>query len=372
MAVSGPAGLGPARRYTVPPGLAPVVGYVHPRLGLAGLEQGLDGWLAPRHGGADVALTISRELQLAAEAWFEGRPGAAVVLSVPDGEVLALVSLPGFDPGRLDEGWERWRADAGHPLFPRATLGLYAPGSAFKVVVMAAALEAGLQSMGPAEPDGRAPEARRWGRLPLDRALARSDNEVFRDLAVVLGPRLTSLARRLGLGEAPVLEVPTSRGRLPEGSLDRAEAALLGMGQGPLAFSPLQMATVAAVIASGGRAVTPRLVRWVEGQAARVPPEAPRVLPLSVAQAVAAAMELVVEEGTGTAARGYPPVAGKTGTAEVTGAAPHAWFIGFAPAGRPTVAAAVVVEHGGSGGRVAAPLAAQILRAAAALMGGGG
>ena len=83
-------------------------------------------------------------------------------------------------------------------------------------------------------------------------------------------------------------------------------------------------------------------------------------------------MALAVEEGTGTAARGEPPVAGKTGTAEVAGKPPHAWFIGFAPADRPRVAAAVVVEHGGSGGRVAAPIAAKILRAALEMMGGGG
>lgn len=373
LAVSGPEGSAPARRYTVPEGLAPVLGYVHPRLGLAGLEQGLDRWLAARNGGRDVALTISRQLQLAAEEWFEGRRGAAAVLAVPEGDVLALVSLPGFDPGALDEGWDRWRADRSHPLFPRATLGLYVPGSVFKVVAMAAALEAGVEVRRPVGPAGWSPEAgggRDWG--PLEQALARSDNEVFSALGVALGSELTTMARRLGLGRAPALEIPTSAGRLPETPRDRAEAALLGIGQGPLAFSPLQMATVAAVIASGGRAVTPRLVRWIEGHPARVPQEAPRVLSPLVAQAVAAAMVLAVEEGTGTGARGYPPVAGKTGTAEVAGAPPHAWFIGFAPADRPRVAAAVVVEHGGSGGLVAAPIAARILRAAVAMLGGGG
>ena len=370
MAVSGPEGSTPTRRYAVPEGLAPVVGYVHPRLGLAGLEQSLDRWLAARHGGRDVALTISRELQLAAEGWFEGRRGAAVVLTVPEGDVLALVSLPGFDPAALDEGWDRWRADPARPLFPRATLGLYPPGSVFKVVVMAAALEAGVEAVARA---GRTPgDARGLIFDPLGWALARSDNEVFRALGVALGAELTALARRLGLGRAPALEIPTSAGWLPEAPRARAEAGLLGIGQGPLAVSPLQMATVAAVIASGGRAVTPRLVRWIEGQPARVPAEPPRVLSPAVAGAVAAAMALAVEEGTGRAARGDPPVAGKTGTAEVAGARPHAWFIGFAPADRPRVAAAVVVEHGGPGGRVAAPIAARILRAAVAMMGGGG
>lgn len=364
LAVSGPGGWGPARRYTVPPSLAPVLGYVHPRFGLAGLELSLDGWLAARHGGADVALTISRELHRAAESWFDGRPGAAVVLSIPEGELLALVSLPGFDPGALDQGWEHWRADADRPFFPRAVQGLYAPGSAFKVVVMAAALEAA-QAGGTVGLPGP-------GRAPLDLALARSDNLVFRQLGVALGPQITGLARRLGLDGAPPLEIPTRAGHLPPEPLSLGEAALVGIGQGAIAFTPLQMALVAGVIASGGRALTPRLVRWMEGWLAPRVQEGPRLLPLAVAQRVQAAMALAVEEGTGTAARGEPPVAGKTGTAEVAGKPPHAWFIGFAPADRPRVAAAVVVEHGGSGGRVAAPIAAKILRAALEMMGGGG
>lgn len=364
LAVSWEEPAGGARRYSVPEGLAPVLGYVHPRLGLAGLERSLDGVLRGDRRGRDVVLTISRELQEAVEDWFGGRAGAAVVLTVPEGEILALVSLPGFDPGDLDGSWPELRADPDHPLFPRATQGLYPPGSAFKVVVMAAALEAGMEP----GPGG-------WG-LPapsrLQEALAASNNEVFGRLGLKLGPVLPEVARRLGLGGAPTLEVPAAAGRVPEGPLDRATAGLLGIGQGPLAVTPLQMAILAAVVATGGRSVTPRLVRWIEGASQPPPAREQRLLDARVAQAVADGMRRVVEEGTGRAARGSPAVAGKTGTAEVAGGAPHAWFIGFAPADRPRVAAAVVVEHGGSGGQVAAPIAARILRAADAMMGGGG
>src|SRR5690554_1887363 len=107
------------------------------------------------------------------------------------------------------------------------------------------------------------------GRAHLNLELARSDNLVFRQLGVALGPQITGLARRLGLDGAPPLEIPTRAGHLPPEPLSLGEAALVGIGQGAIAFTPLQMALVAGVIASGGRALTPRLVRWMEGRPAR-------------------------------------------------------------------------------------------------------
>ncbi|BAS27444.1 penicillin-binding transpeptidase domain-containing protein [Limnochorda pilosa] len=382
LAVSWEEPSGPVRRYQVPESLAPVVGYVDPRLGRAGLERSLDERLAARGGGRDVALTVSRALQVAAEEAFEGRAGAAVVLTVPEGEILALVSLPGFDPQQVGERWAELRLDPGAALFPRATAGLYPPGSAFKVAVMAAALEAGAASEASRYWDGgslswpggslRDPGGRPAGWLRLDEALTRSSNVVFGRLGLKMGSRLVEAARRLGFGRAPALEVPTAAGRLPEEPVGPGTAALLGIGQGAIEVSPLQMAVLAGVIATGGREVTPRLVRWVAGEPPGLPPQGGWLLDARVAQAVGKAMTLAVAEGTGRAARGTPGIAGKTGTAEAPGGAPHAWFIGFAPAERPRVAAAVVVEHGGAGGRVAAPIAARILRAAEAMVGGGG
>ncbi|MDR7458801.1 MAG: penicillin-binding transpeptidase domain-containing protein, partial [Armatimonadota bacterium] len=176
----------------------------------------------------------------------------------------------------------------------------------------------------------------------------------------------------LGVGRAPAYDLPAAAGHLP--SLRELAGEGVGQaafGQGSLLVSPLQMALVSAAVGNGGVLYRPFLVaarRRPDGRVVwRAQPQGRRVLDAQTAALVARAMVEVVRRGTGRAAA-LPGVvvAGKTGTADAPGGAPHAWFIAFAPAEAPRVAVAVVVERGGAGGAVAAPVAAQVVRAALA------
>ncbi|MBO8142236.1 MAG: penicillin-binding protein 2 [Firmicutes bacterium] len=353
------------------PGLIHVVGYSDPRYGFAGIEsaynadlaglgRGFGDWLRDplrmRPQGRDVWLTIDARVQEAAENALGRRPGAVVAVRPRTGEILAMVSYPAYSPAELP------RILAGEipgaPLLNRATQGLYPPGSTFKLVTLAAALEAGL-----------VPTARE--RATYQRALAVSSNPDFAELGLQLGAReLASVASRIGFGARLPLELPANVSPLPAAT-DAGELAQVSIGQGGLVATPLQMAVAVAAVANGGVVMKPHIVlevREPSGRLARftrVEPLGDPAFSVATARAVTEAMVLAVEEGTARQAR-LPGrrVAGKTGTAENPHGAPHAWFVGFAPAYRPEVAVAVVVENGGSGGAVAAPIGRAVLLAA--------
>ena len=272
-------------------------------------------------------------------------PNAGVVLMRPStGEVLTVASKPGNG-------------------FNRALNGRYPPGSTFKVVTSTALLSAGITPDSPAScpevatingRDFRNAEGAALGDIPFRRAFFESCNTAFVQLAAELDPSdLVAAAQRFGFNADPGLEIPAETSSFPEphSVVDQASAAI---GQGRVVATPLQMATVAATVASGVHR-TPTL-RQVTAPSEGEP------LPDGVAATLQELMRLVVEQGTGTAAK-LPgePVRGKTGTAEFGTAKPphtHAWFIGF----RGDLAIAVVVEDGGFGGQVAAPLARELLR----------
>lgn len=396
LVVAAPGPDGPGRRHTVPPGLAHVVGYLDPRLGKSGLEAALDGalsgtgrslwqrltWGSARRG-LDVVTTLDMAVQRAAEAALGDRPGAVVALVPRSGAVLALVSRPGFSLDRLADDWEHLRQDERAPLWPRATRGLYPPGSAFKVVVLATAFASGtldgdqlLADAGELVVDGYRlsnPGGAAHGLLDPETALARSSNVAFAQLGLQLGSgRLLATMRSLGFGGDLGLEVMAGRSPLPRLE-NRAALAQASIGQGPVLATPLQMAVVAAAIANDGLAMRPHLVSHLQDDRGRVlqptrpQPAGPPALPPGAARRLTEGMVAAVERGTGRqAALPGVAVAGKTGTAQNPHGAPHAWFIGFAPARNPQVAVAVVVENGGSGGQVAAPIAARVMAAALA------
>ncbi|MCS7172284.1 MAG: penicillin-binding transpeptidase domain-containing protein [Armatimonadetes bacterium] len=387
------------REYPTGPLFAHLVGYRHPRLGKAGLEASLDGillgatertpweeWrdrvLGGRRRGFDVVLTVDQEIQQVAAQALGGWRGAVVALDPRDGAILAMVSAPSFDPNLLERNWAVLRRDPTSPLLNRATHGLYPPGSTFKVVTMAAAL-----SRRAADPDMRffCPGfilvrgrpildlgGRAHGSLTLREALVWSCNVTFVHLGLrVGGSTLREFAAAFGLGEAPPSELPSEAGHLPDPEEVAGDGvAQLSFGQGSLLVTPLQMALLTAVLARGGVRIRPYMVaqvRTAEGEVverhrAR---SGERILVEGVARVVRDTMVEVVTRGTGRAAA-LPgvAVAGKTGTATAPGGAPHAWFIGFAPAHRPRVVVAVVVERAGTGGQVAAPIAREVLRRA--------
>ena len=350
--------------------------------------------------GRDVVSTIDIELQEKVAAVIaRERCAAAVVMDVTGGEVVAMASVPTFDPAPIVAGpsaqeWRRMTEAADDPMIDRATTGQYTPASTFKMVTALAALEAGLVdpreridcqgSYKLAEQTFRCWSHGGHGRTDLVGALRESCDVYFYEMARRVGiDRLAAMGRRLGIGDTFDCGLALSRaGVMPDGDwkLGRfgkrwlgGETLLAGIGQGYVLATPLQLAVMTARIATG-RAVEPRLVR----AEADSPPEA--AAPLGIdprhIEIVRRGMHAVVNSDGGTGGRanldGFDAeLAGKTGTAEVGRASArdddlwehrnHALFVAYAPYDAPRYALAVVVEHGGSGGSTAAPLAKTIM-----------
>jgi peptidoglycan glycosyltransferase len=372
-----------------------ILGYHSRRLGKWGLEGEYDAYLLGLKGdfrsslllrsgssdlhGHNLYLTIDHQLQELAGQLLASYQGAAVVLNPKTGEILALVSTPGFDPNPeyLEKNWEQIRNDSRHPLLNRATLGLYPPGSVFKIVTAALGIErfpglAGevFSCRGEIVVAGRTlRDLRPHGKVDLKEALAVSCNSYFASLGLRLGAeRFSSGLRVFGWGEELPFELPTAKVPLPEKSLTSANAlAEAAVGQGKILVTPLFMALVTAALGNNGVMMEPFLVQEIRSSRNEVlwkrsPRVWRRVCSPEVAAQVKEAMVEVVNSGTGTAAS-LPgiQVAGKTGSAENPRGRPHAWFVAFAPAENPSVAVSVIIENGGEGGKVAAPIARKLI-----------
>lgn len=381
---------------------AHVVGYLSARFGSAGAEAVFNSWLAGESGdtwsaawdaefqragtaGFDVRLTIDSELQQVAAEGLGDQRGAVVALDPLTGEVLAMVSVPSFDPASFSEEGDDIAADERFPLLNRAAQGLYPPGSTFKTVTAIAALEHRLIEPGtevtcPGEievdgfPISCSNVSQGVGTYPFSDAFAFSVNAIFAQVGLEVGwGRLLETAGRLGFGTAVDFTLETAETQMLPMGTESTDVLLAttAFGQGELLATPLQMALVAAAVGNDGVLMRPHLgldaydgerrVGAVEGQSSR------RVMPEGVARDVQAMMVEVITNGqaNGVAISGVD-VAGKTGTAETGSGTSHAWFIGFAPADNPVVAVAVVVENGGQGGVVASPIAGAVIRAALA------
>jgi peptidoglycan glycosyltransferase len=389
------------RLYPYGPAFAHAVGYTHPRFGVTGAEAAANAHLnggAPdnlaawgelgRHlltknkrlRGQDLVLNLDTRLQLTALQGLGSRRGAVVVLRPRDGAILTLASTPAFDPNQI--GPDLFQGEnPGTPLLNRATQGFYPPGSTFKVLVAATAIETGFTGTLNCPPDGyttsrRYPKirdhefytgGRRWtghGNLDLTTAFAESSNVFFAQLGVRQGhDALFAAGERFGFDRQVRLYPGADRaGNMSTGRIPRlAKSDLYGLaqasiGQGRVLATPAHMALIAAAVANGGLAMRPRLLA----------DEPPAPLAGYMAPATSARltkmMRKVVTSGTGKGIE-VPDVAiaGKTGTAENPRGDAHSWFIGFAPAQDPELAVAVLVEHGGYGSSVAAPIARDLL-----------
>jgi len=334
--------------------------------------------------GNNLYLTIDHDLEKRAAELFGNRDGAVVALNPQTGEILALVSKPDFDPNkkRLEEKWsELVEAEEG-PLLPRATQGLYVPGSTFKVAVSLMAIEKGLGSRtyedtGSIIIDGKRIENqgnKSYGTLDLEHALAVSSNTVFATIGVELGTEnLKDLVQQIGIGKKISFDIPVSNSRFSYQNMSKTDQAAVGMGQGKILVTPLQMALITGGIANKGVVMEPYLVdRIVTANGFilkdRNPDHYFRLADQSLAEQVKDMMVTVVKTGTGrNAGISGIKVAGKTGTAqnELTALGEnkeHAWFIGFAPAENPQIAVAVILEYSGStGGQAAAPIARELM-----------
>jgi len=443
---------GTIRHYPFGEQLAHLVGYVAPpndqdvadepllalpglRIGRAGIEKYHDLALRGRAGavqlevnavgrvireldrqegaqGEDVGLTLDAGLQQAVLRTLGDGSASAVVMDCRNGEVLAMATNPSFDPKLFNSGvsqaqWLQWTNDRRTPLINKATSGLYAPGSTFKMAVALAALEA--KAISPADRmhcpgyldlgDSRFHCWRKGGHgmLDLQGGLKNSCDVYFYEVARRTGiDRIAAMANRLGLGVALELDlpgqknglVPTRQWRVSHGhAWNMGDTIVSGIGQGFIQVTPLQLATYVARIASG-RSVQPHLTRKLAG-AVQPGTQADDWPPMGVTETllhrVRQGMWAVVNEPGGTAplARLADPqvqLAGKTGSAQVRRVSrelresgkfdseklpweyrPHALFVAYAPYDVPRYALSVVVEHGNAGAAAAAPIAREIM-----------
>ena len=349
--------------------------------------------------GGGVVLTLDQAAQRAASQAMGNKRGAVVALDPKSGAILAMVSTPSYEPERLSSHdpasirayYQELTERDDDPLLNRAISQTYPPGSTFKVITAAAALEAGTA------PDTRVPAPdqlvlpqttvplRNFGGSRCDDgrtqtladALRVSCNTAFAQLGLDLGEQaLREKAKAFGFeDDGLTLTERVASSSIPSG-LDPPSLGQSAIGQRDVRTTPLQMALVAAGIANDGTVMKPYVVREVQApdltRLSVAQPETYReAVSPEVAEQLTSMMELVVTDGSArSAAIPGVRVAGKTGTAQHRpGADPHAWFIGFAPADDPQVAVAVIVENGGSlgseatGGAVAAPVGQAVMRA---------
>jgi peptidoglycan glycosyltransferase len=344
--------------------------------------------------GFDVVTNLDPEATEVAVQGLGGRKGAVVAIEPQTGKVRVMVSIPEYDPNRVPSAFRQIETDPNQPLLNRTTQELYPPGSTFKVVTAAAALDSGKVSPTTVI-DGSSPRTisgvplenaggASFGPISFTDALTNSVNTVFAQVGERVGREtLVDYMRRFGFYADPQLDYPGFQ-MIPSGILngdgdyveDGFDVGRVAIGQGGLEgeirSSPLQMALVAGAIANRGRLMRPRLTDRVLRKDGRVkervePDLQSQVMKPETAEQLGAMMSRVVEEGTGTAAAlAGIPVAGKTGTAEVGAAREFTqpWFIAFAPVENPRMAIAVTVERqppGSAGGTVAAPIARSVL-----------
>jgi penicillin-binding protein 2 len=342
----------------------------------------------PTEAGDDVQLTIDLDLQRAAETVLGNRKGSIVALNPNNGEILAMVSRPAFDPNLFstyitDAQWQQLQ-NLDFPFVNRALQG-YPPASTFKIVTTAAAIESGAFSPGtvlPTYPYVEVGGIQFWdwnragfGPLDFQGAMAWSSDTFFYQTALTMGGTpLIQWTRRFGFGRKTGIEIAREEaaGLVPDGAWKQAEldepwyagdAVNMSIGQGYLQSSPLQVAMMFAVPANGGYLIKPHLL--MSNQEASSWKESLDLSPTTL-QILREGLREVVTSGTGQSLNvpSLPPVAGKTGTAEDPPRLSHAWFGAYAPLDKPEIVVVAFAENsGGGGGKVTAPMARQVLEA---------
>ena len=374
----------------------------------AGRDQRLVEEVPSRSGGA-VHTSLDADLQVTAQEALGNRAGAVIALAPRTGEVLAFFSGPAFDPNVFARGirkaeWQALNTDPRKPMQNKGLQGTYAPGSTIKPFLAMAALEEKMQER---EKIVLCPGSYRlgnrvfrcWrekghGAVDMYRAIVHSCDVYFYTLGLKLGPdRVAKLERDAGLGTITGIDLPGERkGLVPDAEWKRTvskerwydyESVLLGIGQGAVHLTPLEISVGYAALATGGEVMGPRVVSKVIAKDGKVQVHAPKMLrklpwsPENVEFIRKALAGVVNDFGTGGAAK-LPGivVGGKTGTAQVASVKgkmiksedlpynirDHAWFVAFAPVDDPQIVVAAMVEHGGHGGSAAAPIVKAVMQ----------
>ena len=347
-----------ARRYPFI-AAAPLVGYASINYGAAGVEEALDRVLRgprdfldqllhQRQSGQGVRTTLdSRAQQILSSRLTQ--PGAAIVLSLPDGAITALASYPSFDPNTLDQDWKTLSTDTAAPLLNRVTQGLYQPGAIFQTIMLADAIERGViltetlaQPDRPVTLDRLTLNCARSDASPatLIDAYAQACPAPFADLAAQLtSGYLFSLTQKWKLDQPPSLEIRTSAAPTLTSDLSTTLALqAYALGQGELTISPLRMAQVAATIGNNGFMPAAFVVKDVQSPDGQWQPYA------NSAETPAPIIDPAVARAILQAMRVQDNSAGHGGAA-ISGERRHSWFIGLAPADQPKYAIAVLLEN---------------------------
>ncbi|MEO5360484.1 MAG: penicillin-binding protein 2 [Nitrospirota bacterium] len=365
-----------------------------------GRQLKLIGQTKPKMGN-DITLSIDIGLQETAEKAFKGKIGSMVVVNTRNGEVLALVSLPTFDPNDFVMGIEtdKWKAihkDKRHPLLNRALQSAYPPGSVFKPVVAIAALEEGITDANSGTHCKGSLEYGKYsfgcwkthGEVSFHKAMVESCDVFYYEIGRRLGvERIEKYARMFGLGTSTGLGlrhgVDEKDGTMPSAKWKKkpekrqwflGETLSASIGQGYVSVTPAQVAQMTAMIANEG--VIMPITMLKDGNINNSREKRLNIRPESF-DVVKNTMYAVVNEERGTgkdAKSSVVKISGKTGTAQVIAGRlksekqkarfrDHAWFIAYAPSSNPEIAVAVIVEHGGHGGSTAAPIAKEVIEA---------
>jgi penicillin-binding protein A len=383
---------------------AHVIGYYDEVYGMSGIEKKFDKELSGKtvngiqdifsffnfsknesKGGNNIVTTLNSTLQKKAYDLLGNKRGSIVALDPKTGEVLAMVSKPGFNPNTLKDDWAKLSQDANTPFLNRAVSGLYPPGSTFKAITAISALENISGTAGRTFKDeGKIQfnktqylenyNGKAMGSIGLEEAFYRSSNVVFGSLAMELGNDAlrTTAEKFLFNKDIPSRTITIDNSRFPTYKKEEiGNIAQSGIGQSGVLASPIEMALVASTIANNGVMMEPNIIKQVVAANGNVvrdyePKEIGVITTPDNAMLLKKYMRSVVTKGTGKDSEVYGvQVSGKTGTADQdTGKKiPHSWYIGFAPNENPQIAFAIVVEEGGNDSYNATDIAGDLMKA---------
>lgn len=334
--------------------------------------------------GYDLMLTIDHELQQKARELMKNYTGAVVAMNPKTGEILAMVSMPDFDPNEdvLKDNWEQLNTDQSAPFLTRATMGLYPPGSTYKVLTSGIIIEENLEDEIVKDTQGKIRIDTKeisnagksvYGDTNLEKGFIKSSNVYFSSMGSKLSANLhKDMATRYMFNGSIAFDLPYNKSKFETGGMTPLDCAIASIGQGKTLVTPLHLAMICSAIANDGYMPKPYVVAQVTNKEQIISTTQPSMLSQPIDEQVAAQikdlMYKTVESGTGTRAKiSGIKVCGKTGTAEnektiEDESKTHATFIGFAPYDNPEIAVSVILEHAGSGGAVAAPIAAGIIK----------
>lgn len=337
-----------------------------------------------QNSGNDLVLTIDHNLQTKAHAMMQNYKGALVAMNPKTGEILAMVSMPDFDPNhkQLINNWSQLNSSNSAPFLTRAISGLYAPGSTYKVITTANIIESGLEKTVIDDKEGKIEIVNKeisnshntvYGETDLTKAFTKSSNVYYAKLGSQIKQKShVNMAERFLLNKEIPFDLPVTKSNFETKKLNELGYAITSIGQGATLMTPLHLTLVTSAIANNGVMQQPYIVSEITKNGKTISKTSPKTItsPISpdVAIKIKRLMRETVKSGTGTkaAVQGIE-ISGKTGTSEnemtqTDESKTHALFIGFAPYDNPEIAICVILENAGYGGSVAAPVAREVFR----------